>query len=101
MSTPSIALERRPAEERKGSAPVSRIFLYVLMALVSIFFLVPVYVAIVIALMTTQELATSGIWAPSGTSSLTNFTRAFDVLVKGLGNSLILSIPAVDISALL
>ena len=101
MSTPSIALERRPAEERKGSAQVSRIFLYVLLALFAIFFLVPVYVAIVTALKTTQEVATSGIWAPTGNPTLNNFTRAFDVLGKGFGNSLILSIPAVAISALL
>ena len=101
MSTPSIVLERlapKP-EERKGS--MSQIVIYALLILFALFFLIPVYVAIITALKTTQEVATGGIWVPTGNPTLDNFGKAFDVLGKGFGNSIILAIPAVAISALL
>ncbi|MEO8288752.1 MAG: carbohydrate ABC transporter permease [Chloroflexota bacterium] len=87
------------AEPRKVSG--ARILVYVLLVLFAVFFLVPIYVAIVTALKTTQEVATSSIWAPTGSPTFSNFTRAFDVLGKGFGNSFLLSIPAVIISAML
>jgi glucose/mannose transport system permease protein len=99
MSTPSVAMESGVAQ-RQGIS-ISRVVIYALLVIFGVLFLVPIYVAIVTSLKTTQEVATSSIWVPTTNLSFDNFGKAFDVLGKGFGNSLILAIPAVIISALL
>lgn len=99
MSAPPIALQGAITKERKFSFP--RLIVYLLLVLFAVFFLVPIYVAIVTALKTTQQVATTGIWEPTLTPYFENFGKAFDVLGKGFGNSLLLSIPAVIISSML
>jgi glucose/mannose transport system permease protein len=85
--------------ERRFS--VSRLVIYTLLVLFAVIFLVPIYVAIVTSLKTTQEVATGSIWVPTLNPSFSNFSRAFDVIGRSFSNSVILAIPAVIISALL
>lgn len=98
MSAVPAAIER-PVAEWKGRG--GRVFLYVVLVVFAVTFLVPVYVAIVTALKGTQEVATGGIWSLPINPTLDNFTNAFDTLSRGFGNSILLTIPGVIISALL
>ncbi|HST04689.1 MAG TPA: carbohydrate ABC transporter permease [Chloroflexia bacterium] len=99
MSTPPIALQGAVPEQRKFS--ISRLIVYLLLVIFAVFFLVPIYVAIVTALKTTQQVATTSIWEPTLSPYFENFGKAFDVLGKGFGNSLLLAIPSVIISSML
>jgi glucose/mannose transport system permease protein len=99
MSAPPIAIQGGVPRQQRFT--LSRVVIYVLLVLFALFFLVPIYVAIVTSLKTTQEVATGSIWVPSSSFTFSNFSRAFDVLGRGFTNSVILSIPAVLISALL
>ena len=93
------ATAARPAAEEKGRG--GRIVLYVVLAVFAVAFLVPVYVALVTSLKGTQEVATGGIWNLPINPTFDNFSSAFETLSRGFGNSVLLTIPGVIISALL
>lgn len=99
MSTPNVAMPGVVPDKPRIS--FSRIVIYALLVVFALFFLIPIYVAIVTSLKTTQEVATGSIWVPTLSPYFENFGKAFDVLGKGFTNSIILSIPAVIISAFL
>jgi len=99
MSAPPVAIEGGIHRERRFS--ISRLIIYLLLVLFAVIFLVPIYVAIVTSLKTTQEVATGSIWVPTLDPHFENFSRAFDVIGTSFTNSVILAIPAVIISAVL
>jgi glucose/mannose transport system permease protein len=98
MSAVPATIER-PVAEEKGRG--GRIVLYVVLAVFAVAFLVPVYVALVTSLKGTQEVATGGIWDFPINPTFDNFSSAFETLSRGFGNSVLLTIPGVIISALL
>lgn len=99
MSAPPVAIQGGMPKERRFS--FSRFIIYALLVVFAIIFLVPIYVAIVTSLKTTQEVATGSIWVPTLTPYFENFGKAFNVIGTGFTNSVLLAIPAVIISALL
>lgn len=86
---------------------LSRVALYAVLALFAAFYLLPVYVAIVGSFKTLREVSTSSIWQlPAGL----NFGAWGDALqpalinsggiASGLANSLMMTVPAVVVSAM-
>ncbi|MFL5734530.1 MAG: carbohydrate ABC transporter permease [Chloroflexia bacterium] len=99
MSASASALETTRSETtRKRSTPW---WIYIILGLLALFFLVPVYVAIMTSLKSIQEVTNSSIWEPPKSITFDNFRKAFDVLGPGFRNSFLLVIPGVIISAVL
>ncbi len=88
-----------------GAAPVprsgARLIVYILLAILAAFFLVPIYVALMTALKGMGEVTRSSIWAPPTAPTLANFTGAWEQLKGGFLNSALLAIPGVAISSVL
>jgi len=98
MSSQSIAVARGAnLERRKGT----HWGIYLILGLFAIFYLVPVYVAIMTSLKTIAEVTRSSIWAPPTAPTLENFSNAFSALSNGLRNSVFLVLPGVVISSAL
>jgi glucose/mannose transport system permease protein len=100
MSAVPATVERTGAQSQERGRG-ARIVMYVALVVFAVLFLIPVYVAIITALKTTQEVATGGTWDLPINPTFQNFTSAFDTLSSGLGNSVLLTLPGVIISALL
>ena len=99
MSSRATAItSARSGAEGKSS---SRWAVYVLLIIFGLFFLMPVYVAIMTALKDVGQVTRSEIWAPPTAPTLQNFANAFDKLSNGFFNSVLLVIPAVIISSFL
>lgn len=89
----------------QGAAPprmsATRILVYLFLAVMAVFFLVPIYVALMTALKSMGEVTRSSIWAPPTAPTLENFTGAWNQLKGGFINSALLAIPGVAISSVL
>ncbi|HEX8229627.1 MAG TPA: carbohydrate ABC transporter permease [Chloroflexia bacterium] len=66
-----------------------------------VFFLVPVYVAVVTALKGMEEVSRGNPWSLPTSPTLANFGNAWELLKNGFINSVILSVPGVAISSVL
>ena len=99
MTAPALAIPEKGVPERKGSG--SRWVLYVVLAVFAIFFLTPIYVAIITSLKSMGEVSRGDFWAPPGSPTGENFGLAFDKLRTGFLNSVYLTIPGVIISCVL
>jgi glucose/mannose transport system permease protein len=75
--------------------------MYVILGLMALFFLIPVYVAIVTALKGMEEVARSTPWSPPESPTLANFNNAWEELKSGFMNSVWLALPGVAISSVL
>jgi glucose/mannose transport system permease protein len=76
--------------------------MYVILVLMMVFFILPVYVAVVTSLKGTEEVARgSGPWSLPTSPTLDNYGSAWRSLEGGFLNSVYLSIPAVIISSIL
>src|SRR5690242_18513413 len=99
MSASASALETTRAETtRKRSTPW---WIYTILVLLALFFLMPVYVAIMTSLKSIQEVTNTTIWEPPKSITFDNFRKALDVLGPGFRNSFLLVIPGVILSAVL
>ena len=81
--------------------------LYLVLVVLAILFLVPLYVVVAGSLKTFQEVSTTSIWTLPAQPSLTAFTDSLTPplansggIASGLANSLVMTIPAVVISAM-
>ncbi|MDQ6695684.1 MAG: carbohydrate ABC transporter permease [Chloroflexota bacterium] len=102
MSADADAVLAKQTDIRdKPKLSVSRVFIYIFLVVFGIFFVVPLYVAIVTSLKGLSEVSTSTIWALPTSPTLDNYTSAGKELGNGFINSLFLSIPSVLISAML
>ena len=80
---------------------VTRIALYALVALFVVIYLMPIYMTFNTALKTPQEIAQSNVWVPPSTPNWSGFVEAFNMMKDNLRNSLVLTISATILSALL
>ena len=98
VSTATAIETARAATERKTG---SRWWIYVVLVVFALFYLVPIYVAIMTSLKSISDVTHTGIWEPPTSLTFDNFGKAFKVLSKGFQNSFLLVIPGVIISAVL
>ena len=81
--------------------PPTRAWLYILLLIMSIFYLLPMYVMLVTGFKSFDEVSLKTMWnLPSGLA-LDNFVAAYNQLAPHLWNSLRLVIPTAAISAML
>jgi glucose/mannose transport system permease protein len=97
-STAAATTVERVAPARKAGP---QWWTYVLLALFAIFFLMPLYVAIITSLKSVAEVTRTSIWEPPSSLTFDNFGRAYEALSTGFRNSFLLVIPGVIISAAL
>jgi glucose/mannose transport system permease protein len=100
-----MAASTATAIERAQAVPARRAgsnwWLYVVLGLFALFYLVPIYVAIMTSLKSVQDVTNTSIWQPPTSLTFANFGKAFDALDTGFRNSFLLVIPGVIISAVL
>jgi glucose/mannose transport system permease protein len=80
---------------------ISRAGVYALLVLLSVFFLLPVYVVVVTSLKPVQEATLANMWSLPGILDTQSYLIAFEKLSPHLLNSLYLAVPATILSALL
>ena len=107
VSTTERAGPRERALTARRGIRASRVALYAVLLLFTVFYLLPVYVVLVGSLKTLFEVNTTSIWQPPSTFSLKAFQDALQPpllnsggIASGLRNSLLLTIPAVVLSSL-
>jgi glucose/mannose transport system permease protein len=78
-----------------------RVGLYLLLAILAIFYLTPVFAIVVTSLKTTAELARTTVWDLPHAFSLDSYSTAFQALAPSFFNSVLLVVPATILSATL
>ncbi|MFC4456013.1 carbohydrate ABC transporter permease [Deinococcus sonorensis] len=86
------------AAPRRG---LGRPLMYVALVIISLFFLIPVYLLIVTALKTPDAIDLATTWALPGTWNWASFSQAWDKIGRNLGNSLFLAVVATLLSAMI
>jgi glucose/mannose transport system permease protein len=89
----------RPANQRERQWLL--IGRHVVLIFLAILFLIPVYVLVVTAFKNPAEATVSGMWQLPRSFSMDSFAAVWPKLQSGFGNSLVVTIPAAIISALL
>jgi glucose/mannose transport system permease protein len=79
----------------------STVVFYIILAVMTVLFLIPVYVALMTSLKTVGEVTRSSAWTPPSDPTVQNYTDAWEQLRSGFVNSLLLAIPGVAISSIL
>jgi glucose/mannose transport system permease protein len=87
----------------RGSISGWRIALYALVALLGVFFLVPIEAGLITSFKTSESVIQTAPYFPPGLDGFTlnNWVEAFDALAPGLVNSLVMTVPATIFGALL
>jgi glucose/mannose transport system permease protein len=99
MSASSAALEAKPAVTTRRTRVAW--WIYVLLGIFALFFILPIYVAIITSLKSVTDVTNTGVWELPANPTLDNFSKAFDALSGGFKNSFLLVIPGVLISSML
>ncbi len=89
--------------ETKGPAKfnTAKLVFYIILIVMTGFFLMPVYVAIVTSLKGMEEVSRGTPWELPSSPTFANYGNAWEQLKGGFLNSVILSVPGVAISAVL
>ena len=90
-----------PSTKRLANRTWARTVIYLLLFLVTLIFLLPVYLVIATSLKDPTEINLLHVWNLPQGFNIASFVEAFTALRPYLGNSLTLVIPATGISALL
>lgn len=91
-----------PASTEKGASRFNLNWVfYLILIVMMVFFLVPVYVAVMTALKGMEEVSRGNPWSLPTSPTLANFSNAWELLKNGFINSVILSVPGVAISSVL
>lgn len=88
------------SEKGRPRFNISWVF-YIILIVMTVFFLVPVYVAVMTALKGMEEVSRGDPWSLPTSPTLANFVNAWELLKHGFVNSVILSVPGVAISSVL
>ena len=96
-----MAVRTAPARPAGYRLTPGRVALYAILIAFALFYLMPVYVLVINALKSFQEVSLSHMWYLPGRFSLESFGRAFERLEPNLINSFKLVIPATLFSAML
>jgi glucose/mannose transport system permease protein len=96
MTTAEAPL-RAPRVQRRWPKVLRYVVLYGL----AVLFLMPVYVLVVTALKNPADVSVTRMWELPGALSLRSFSLAWPKVAGGLGNSVVLAVPASLISSLL
>src|SRR5260221_1000545 len=94
--SPVIGIIRKPWGQR-----FQRVMIYLALLALTLGFLLPVYLVITTALKTQQELNLLDVWKLPQGLNFSSFADAFTQLLPYFMNSLMLTIPATIISAML
>ncbi len=97
-ASPSLSSAPQKAVTRRR---VSRFVVYFLLAVSAVFFLLPVYMVLMTGFKSIDQVSLSRMWEFPSSFTLESFQEAFRVLAPGLGNSVLLVIPATILSAVL
>jgi glucose/mannose transport system permease protein len=82
------------------SFSIGRLFKYLILILLSLFFLMPVYVIIITSLKPFDEVSLANMWNLPSTLDFSSYIAAFEKLGPNFMNSIYLAIPATLLSAL-
>lgn len=85
----------------RGRPGVTRLFLYLLLGVLAVFYLVPVFAIVITSIKSSSELARTTVWELPRAPSLAAYGTAFDALAPAFFNSVFLVVPATLISAML
>ncbi len=85
----------------RGRPGVPRLFLYLLLGVLAVFYLVPVFAIVITSIKSSSELARTTVWELPRAPSLAAYGTAFDALAPAFFNSVFLVVPATLISAML
>jgi len=80
---------------------LSRVAIYALLIVFAVFFLLPVYMVLMTGFKSVDQVSISRMWELPTSFTLESFQAAFRVLAPGLGNSIMLVVPATILSAVL
>lgn len=83
------------------SRRLGRVAMYLLLILISIFFLLPIYVMLLTGFKGFEEISLSSMWSMPKAIRLDNFIEAFNKLAPSLMNSINMVVPAAVISSVL
>jgi glucose/mannose transport system permease protein len=100
MSATPATLPASPKPKGPSWFNASIIF-YAILIVMMLFFLIPVYVAVMTALKGMEEVSRGNPWSLPTSPTLANFGNAWEQLKNGFINSVILSVPGVAISSVL
>ena len=84
-----------------GRIGLQRALLYGLLAILSLFFLMPIFVLFSTSLKGLTEAQSSSLWALPAKPTLSAFAQAWQRLAPGILNSLLLTVPATALSSLI
>ena len=102
MTAPAMPISQAsPAAVSERKKSPFRWIIYVLLAIFAMFFLTPLYVAIITSFKSMGEVSRTDFWAFPTAPTFENFSLAFDKLRTGLFNSIFLTLPGVIISCIL
>ncbi len=79
----------------------SRFLVYVALAFLSALFLMPVYVMLITSVKSLAEVQTSSMWAPPASFTLEAFRTAGARMLRGVANSVVMTVPATVISCII
>ncbi len=106
MSAATATIPASPSPRRRIGFRWTRAVIYALLALFTVFYLLPVYVVVADSFKTLREVNTTSIWQPPSsinfgawTSALTPPLIGSGGIGAGLVNSVIMTVPAVVISS--
>ncbi len=103
----SAATTSRPAPRRTPSIRPARVALYVAMCLIAVFFIFPIYLLVITAFKSFDQVSLSRMWDLPNGISLGSFDRAWNGGEGSIGmrgsflNSVLMVVPATVISCLL
>ena len=100
MTSAELDLLTTPTR-RPEPRPVWRFFLYAILIILLILFMVPVYMVVITAFKTPDEINLLDVWRLPHGLNINSFVEAVNTLLPYLFNSMVLVVPATLISAML
>ncbi len=105
-ATATTGIATSPSQRRRIGFHWTRVVIYALLALFTVFYLLPVYVVVADSFKTLREVNTTSIWQPPSSINFGAWTSALTPPLVGSGgigaglvNSVIMTVPAVVISS--
>ncbi len=105
-ATATTGIATSPSQRRRIGFRWTRVVIYALLALFTVFYLLPVYVVVADSFKTLREVNTTSIWQPPSSINFGAWTSALTPPLVGSGgigaglvNSVIMTVPAVVISS--
>jgi glucose/mannose transport system permease protein len=101
MTTLPVSSTNRKSTPVNWERNFSRVLIYGVLVLFAMIFLLPVYMVLATSFKSIDQVNISTMWALPTSFTMESFEEAFKELAPGLGNSLVLVVPATVISAVM